>query len=181
MSYKDKAKQSDYNRRYYREHRESELKRKTEYQKEYSKTQMGRAQSQFQQYKRMDIKNGFGDDKIDFDARWIVDKIYTQPCAHCGETDWHQLGCNRLDNSKPHTQDNVEPCCYHCNCVLNGNENDLGERTSKKISQYTKDGEFVKEWPSMAEAGRNGFNFRNISACCSGKRKTAGGYVWKYA
>ena len=65
----------------------------------------------------MDIRNGFGDDKIDFDARWIVENIYTKPCPHCGETDWHNLGCNRLDNSKPHTIDNVEPCCFHCNCV----------------------------------------------------------------
>ena len=181
MSYKDKAKQSEYNKRYYQAHRESEIKRCAAYQKEYSKTQMGRAQRQFQQYKRMDIRNGFGDDKIDFDAKWIVENIYTKPCPHCGETDWHKLGCNRLDNSLPHTIDNVEPCCYHCNCVLNGKENGIGLRSTKRVLQFTIDGKLVKEWESLAEAGRNGFNFKNISLCCKGKRKTHGGFIWKYA
>lgn len=178
-SHREEAK--EYNKRYYLEHRESELKRKTEYYKEYSKTQMGRAQNQIQTYKLMDERNGFGKDKIDFNARWIVENIYTKPCAHCGETDWHKLGCNRIDNSKPHKKDNVESCCFHCNCVLNGLESDIGEKTAKKIIQYTKDGEFVKEWASMAEADRNGFNFKNISACCRGKRKTHHGYIWKFA
>ena len=88
----------EYNRQYYLKRRDELIKIKTEYQKEYSKTQMGRAQRQYQQYKRMDKRNGF-DDVIDFDAKWIVDNIYTKPCAHCGETDWHKLGCKRLDNS----------------------------------------------------------------------------------
>lgn len=122
-AYRDSHKEDtkEYNRQYYLKRREELLARKTEYQKVYEKTQMGRAQKQFQQYKFMDKRNGFGD-VIDFDARWIVDNIYTKPCVHCGETDWHKLGCNRLDNSKPHIVDNVEPCCFHCNCVLNGKE-----------------------------------------------------------
>lgn len=121
--YRDDRKKetSDYNREYYLKHKEKLLAKKTEYQKGYVKTKMGRAQKQFQQYKFMDKRNGF-EDVIDFDARWIVDNIYTKPCAHCGETDWTKLGCNRMDNSKPHTIDNVESCCFHCNCVLNGKE-----------------------------------------------------------
>ena len=122
MSYKDKEKQSEYNKRYYQAHRKKIIENATERNKTYFKTQMGRAQRQYQQYKFMDKRNGFGGDKIDFNARWIVEEIYTKPCAHCGETDWHKLGCNRLDNSKPHTMDNVESCCFHCNCVLNGKE-----------------------------------------------------------
>lgn len=109
----------EYNRQYYLKRRDELIKIKTEYQKKYSKTQMGRAQRQYQQYKHMDKRNGFGE-VIDFDAKWIVDNIYTKPCAHCGETDWHKLGCNRLDNSKPHIINNVESCCFNCNCVLNG-------------------------------------------------------------
>lgn len=128
MSYKDKEKNREYNKMYYAKNKEKELKRCTEYNKSYSKTPMGRAQRQFQQYKNMDKRNGFGN-VIDFDARWIVEHIYTKKCAHCDETDWHKLGCNRLDNSKPHTIDNVEPCCFRCNCVLNGIES--GDRLSK--------------------------------------------------
>ena len=48
-------------------------------------------------------------------AEWIIKNIFSRPCAHCGETDWRKLGCNRLDNSKPHTMDNCEPCCLKCN------------------------------------------------------------------
>lgn len=142
-SHREEAK--EYNKRYYLEHRESELKRKTEYQKEYSKTQMGRAQHQIQQYKFMDKRNGFGDDKIDFNARWIVENIYSKPCAHCGETDWHKLGCNRIDNSKPHTKDNVEPCCFHCNCVLNGLE------CSDRLSSWSKENLTGKKRPDISE------------------------------
>ena len=42
--------------------------------------------------------------------------------------------------------------------------------TSKSIKQYTMNGEFVKEWESMAEAQRNGFFATCICDCCQGKR-----------
>lgn len=115
----------EYNKQYYLKNKKEILEYRTEYNKEYAKTPMGRAQRQYQQYKFMDTRNGFGD-VIDFDAKWIVESIYTKKCAHCDETDWHKLGCNRIDNSKGHTKDNVEPCCFHCNCVLNGKENGRG-------------------------------------------------------
>lgn len=54
---------------------------------------------------------------------------------------------------------------------------------STSICQYTKKGEFVAEYPSIAEASRKtGINKSSISACCW-KRKhsySAGGYIWKY-
>ena len=130
----------EYWKNYYLTNKKEIITKKKAYNRTYSKTQMGRAQRQFQQYKFMDKRNGF-DEIIDFDARWIVDNIYTKPCAHCGETDWTKLGCNRLDNTKPHTKDNVESCCFHCNCVLNGLENHgrcLTEEHKKKISESMK-------------------------------------------
>ena len=132
-AYKDanKEKTKEYNRLYYLKHREEIIAQKTEYNKEYSKSQMARAQRQLQQYKRMDIRNGFGN-VIDFDARWIVENIYTKKCAYCDETDWHKLGCNRIDISKGHTKDNVEPCCFHHNCVLNGKESGFKNLTYNK-------------------------------------------------
>lgn len=131
--YKDSHREEtkEYNRIYYLKHREELITKQTEYNKSYYKTPMARAQRQFQQYKFMDKRNGFGD-AIDFDARWIVENIYTKKCAHCDETDWRKLGCNRLDNSKPHTKDNVEPCCFYHNCVLNGKENGVKNLTYNK-------------------------------------------------
>lgn len=53
---------------------------------------------------------------------------------------------------------------------------------SKTVQQFTKDGKFVKEFPSMMEAQREtNTSVSGISACCKGKQNTAGGSIWKYA
>ena len=55
-------------------------------------------------------------------------------------------------------------------------------KLSKKILQFTKSGEFIKEWQSMNEASRQlKINCGNICNCCNGKLKSTGGYIWKYA
>ena len=57
------------------------------------------------------------------------------------------------------------------------------EKTSKKIVQYDKRGNFIKEYPSAMEAARQigGENYMpNISRCANGKRKTANGYIWEW-
>ena len=41
-------------------------------------------------------------------------------------------------------------------------------------------GNLIKEWSSVAEAGRNGYEAKNISACCLGKQKTHKGFIWSY-
>ena len=39
----------------------------------------------------------------------------------------------------------------------------------------------INEFPSTMEAERQtGFNQSNISNCLKGKRKTCGGFIWKY-
>lgn len=54
-------------------------------------------------------------------------------------------------------------------------------KLSKPVYQYTLDGTFVREWPSLKEIYRQtGWYFANISACCRGERKSAYGYVWSY-
>ena len=55
------------------------------------------------------------------------------------------------------------------------------DKCSKKVLQYTLDDEFVREWSSIAECSRNGFNGANICYCCQGKRKSAYGFKWCYA
>lgn len=49
------------------------------------------------------------------------------------------------------------------------------------VLQYSLDGEFIKRYASSGEAEReNNISSSKVGACCRGKRKTAGGYVWKY-
>jgi hypothetical protein len=52
---------------------------------------------------------------------------------------------------------------------------------SKSVMQFTKDGIFVAEYSSMAEARKQTRILQScISACCRKKHKTAGGYIWKF-
>lgn len=49
------------------------------------------------------------------------------------------------------------------------------------VIQYTLDNIFVKEWRSSSEAGRIlEINQSHITSCCKGRKKTIGGYLWKY-
>ena len=51
---------------------------------------------------------------------------------------------------------------------------------SKPVIQFSKKGEFIAEYPSLAEAERC-VGCNHIWDCCKGKRKSTGGYIWKYA
>lgn len=150
---------------------EERKERQRESVKRYRNTVLGRANKMIHAYNHIDLKCGRGE--CDLTAKWVIDNILSKPCAHCGETDWHKIGCNRLDNSKPHTMDNVEPCCRECNLRLVGKE-------TKKVYQYSMDGILVKVWKSSSECGKNGFSQGSISQCCNGKLKKHKGYKWSY-
>lgn len=51
----------------------------------------------------------------------------------------------------------------------------------KKVDQYDLDGKFIKTWESISSIERK-LNIKgtHISRVCRGKRKTTGGYVFKY-
>ena len=73
-----------------------------------------RAYSMIKSYKATDKKHNRGECTLT--PVWVVENIFSQPCHYCNETDWLKIGCDRIDNSLPHTPDNVVPCCFHCNC-----------------------------------------------------------------
>ena len=53
---------------------------------------------------------------------------------------------------------------------------------SKPVQQYTRDGEFVAEYPSAAEAMRQtGISDITIAKCAKGERKSAGKFIWRFA
>ena len=53
------------------------------------------------------------------------------------------------------------------------------EILSKAVIQMTKSGDFITEHYSMSHASRlTGVYISNISACCKGIVKTAGGFKW---
>lgn len=51
----------------------------------------------------------------------------------------------------------------------------------KPVAQFTKDGEFVRQWDSAKEACEAlGIHKSTLCQCCRGIKKSAGGYVWEY-
>lgn len=105
-------KRSDYNKKWREENKEYNKERR----KKYANTPIGRASSLVSKYKGEDKKHNRG--VGDLTKEWVVENIFSKPCAYCGKTGWKVIGCNRLDNSKPHNMDNVEPCCLDCNRKL---------------------------------------------------------------
>jgi GIY-YIG catalytic domain len=54
---------------------------------------------------------------------------------------------------------------------------------SKKVHQYSLDGDiFIKEWDCATVVERQiGIHHSDITAVCKGRRKSSGGFVWRYA
>lgn len=53
---------------------------------------------------------------------------------------------------------------------------------AKKVYQYTLDGKYIREWPSLNEVQRVlGFFSTAIGRCCRGKTGSAYGFIWSYS
>lgn len=85
-----------------------------EYHKLYYNTKVGRSKILYLAYKNNDAKKGF-DTSNNISDEWILENIFGGKCFYCGENDWTKLGADRIDNSKPHTPDNVICSCWECN------------------------------------------------------------------
>ena len=60
-------------------------------------------------------------------------------------------------------------------------KNDLIKHYNRKINQYDLDGNFIKTWDSAKDIEiKINIHKSAICNCCKNKRKTAGGYIWKY-
>lgn len=95
---------------------------------------------------------------------------------------------NHKDEDKANNYvDNLEWCTIKYNSSYGTAPKRISEKQlnrpdkSKPVLQYTKDGHLVGEYPSQKEASRKTKIKQGlVSACCIGKIKTAGGYIWKF-
>lgn len=55
----------------------------------------------------------------------------------------------------------------------------MSQNNKKTVLQFDLEGEFIAEYNSAKEAAMLN-NLSNVGACCRGKYKTAGGYIWRY-
>lgn len=94
-------------------------KRNSKVAKDYTEVELIRAKASkmISSYKAKDAKNGFNRKDCDITIDWMIDNIFSKPCVYCG--DIRRIGCDRIDNDKPHTIDNIVPCCIECNTARN--------------------------------------------------------------
>lgn len=57
--------------------------------------------------------------KCDLTIEWMKENITSKSCIYCGDTE--NIGCDRIDNLKGHSIDNVVPCCFICNTARSNN------------------------------------------------------------
>lgn len=76
------------------------------------------------------------------------------------------------ENTKNNKVSNLEWCTNSYNLIYS---------KGKKVAQYSKGGDFIKEFNCVADASREcNIPTTNISKCCKGKRYSAGKFIWRY-
>ena len=93
-----------------------------------------------------------------------------------------KLQVNHIDEDKSNNRlDNFNLMTAKENCIWGTRTIRLALAQSKTVLQFDKNGNFIKDWPSINEAAR----ITNMSAgaivkCCKGRQKTYKGFIWKY-
>lgn len=90
---------------------------------------------------------------------------------------------NHKDEDKTNNNvDNLEWCSPKYNLNYGTRNKRASEKKIKPVIGINEVSGLILEFPSTVEAERQtGIANQNISACCRGRQKSAGGYYWYYA
>lgn len=123
------------------------------------------------------FKNGYRQVVLCKDGKHKSVYIHRLVALHFLENPSHYTEVNHLNEVKTDNRAcNLEWCSHKDNCYYSI----TWEKISRKCAQYNKDNTFIQEYPSILQASKiTGINDSNINQCCLGKRKTAGGFIWK--
>lgn len=89
---------------------------------------------------------------------------------------------NHLDENKENNHvSNLCWCTRKENCNYGTHNEKLSKAKYKPIIQLDLQNNFIREWDSGKSASKElNIHKANITACCKGRYKTCGGYIWKY-
>ena len=92
----------------------------------------------------------------------------------------HHINGNKLDNRL----ENLQIMTNSEHTKLHLTQNDLPTFTRKAVAQYSLDGKYIATYISSRDAAKIALKDESknahISDVCTGKRKIAYGYRWKY-
>lgn len=136
--------------------------------------------------KEFDNKRGYKLVKLYKDNKKYTKKIHRLVAEAFISNPENKLQVNHIDGNKQNNcVSNLEwnTCKENINHAFKNNLINMkkGKENphSKKINQYDLNDNYIKTWFSITEAQKF-FHIRNISKVCHNKRKTAGGYKWRF-
>lgn len=161
----------------------------SEYREEYMKTKDGLVSRIYGNQNASSRKRGHN--SVSYSKEELKEWLYSQEKFHLLYDNWKRLdfqkeyvpSVDRKDDYIGYTISNIQLMTWSENREKGHKDRKCGinNKHSKSIVQYSMEGKKLSVFHSIMEAERKtGIDNGNISKCCLGKSKSAGGYIWKH-
>jgi hypothetical protein len=126
-----------------------------------------------------------------YSQQWLIDFIMSNKNFNTMYNNWVESNydrnlipsIDRIDDYKGYTEDNIRLVVFkdNRNRYYSDAKNGINNKQNKSIIQLTKDGKKVNIFHSISEAYRiTGIDRGDISKVALNKKKSAGGFIWRY-